>query len=381
MNPDKSNNMRKGPLAEVRVVEFAGIGPAPFACMLLSDMGADVVRIERPDAKLGNPNDIVGRGRRTVLLDLKDPNDFKQATSLIEAADVLIEGFRPGVMERLGFGPDSVLKRNAALVYGRMTGWGQEGPLAQSAGHDINYISITGALAAIGPNAGPPVPPLNLVGDYGGGSLYLVAGVLAALFDSRRTGKGQVVDAAICDGVFSMMSTYLSQTLQGNNLERRGSNMLDGGAPYYSVYKTKDDGFISVGPIEPKFFGLFCEILGVNIDLRDAQNDKSKWGQLRQEFSRIICTRTRTEWEKVFEGSDACVAPILTLSEAQNYPHNKSRNSFQDISGIPHPSPAPRFSHTASAIQGAAPTLPTHILEIQEQWKLPKVTSVRKSPL
>lgn len=368
MNLENSIKKHQGPLAGVRVVEFSAIGPAPFACMLLSDMGADVVRIERSDAKLGNPKDIVGRGRRTVLLDLKDPQDLKQASSLIESAHVLIEGFRPGVMERLGLGPDDVLNTNEALVYGRMTGWGQDGPLAKRAGHDINYISITGALAAIGHNAGPPVPPLNLVGDYGGGSLYLLAGVLAALFDSRRTGKGQIVDAAICDGVFSMMSTYLSQTLQGDNIEQRGANMLDGGAPFYSVYETKDGGYISVGPIEAKFFGLLCEILGVNEDLRHAQYERSKWGPLRDEFARIICTRTRTEWEKAFEGTDACVAPILTLSEAQSHPHNKSRNSFQDISGVPHPSPAPRFSRTPSAIQGAAATKPTSIEEILAGW-------------
>lgn len=366
--PSSTASNRSGPLAGIRVVEFAGLGPAPFACMLLSDMGAEVIRIDRPGAKLGDRNDIVGRGRQTVLLDLKDPAHIQQALGMLERADVLIEGFRPGVMERLGLGPDVISRLNPMLVYGRMTGWGQEGPLSQAAGHDINYISIAGALAAIGPAGGAPVPPLNLVGDYGGGSLYLVMGVLAALLESRRSGKGQVVDAAICDGVTSLMSTNATHTLRGTYKEQRGQNVLDGGAPYYGVYETSDDKHISVGPIEANFFSLLCEKIGVSESLRDAQHDRARWPALRADMSAIFKRKTRDEWSQILEGTDACFAPVLPLSEAALHPHNVARNAFVNVSGIQHPTPAPRFSRTSSAVPTSAPVTPITPSDVLARW-------------
>ena len=336
---------------------------------LLSDMGADVVRIDRPGVSLGNRFDIVGRGRRTILLDLKNPSARTGAENLLKHADVLIEGFRPGVMERLGLGPDTVAALNPKLVYGRMTGWGQDGPLSQAAGHDINYIATSGALAAIGPLDGPPILPLNLVGDYGGGSLYLVTGILAALLESRTSGKGQVVDAAICDGVFSLMSTTLAHRLRGLYSERRGSNLLDGGAPYYSVYETSDGQYVSVGAIEPQFFALLCDKVGVSQQLRDAQHDKARWPELREELTRIFARQSRAEWTRILEGTDTCFAPVLTLSEAQAHAHNKVRAAIVDVAGEPQPAPAPRFSRTPSTIQGPAPSKPVMVEEIIAAWR------------
>jgi alpha-methylacyl-CoA racemase len=358
-----------GPLSGVRVVEFAGLGPGPFACMLLSDMGAEVIRIDRPDARLGDPRDIVGRGRKTVLMDLKDPEAVQQVLSLLDHSDVLVEGFRPGVMERLGLGPDIVAQRNPKLVYGRMTGWGQNGPLAQAAGHDINYIALTGALAAIGDTNGAPTPPLNLVGDYGGGSLYLVMGILAALLESRKSGRGQVVDAAICDGVISLMSNNHAHTLRGIYEEQRGSNMLDGGAPYYTVYETSDHGHVSIGPIEPKFFALLCEKIGVPETLRNAQNDKARWSTLRHAIAGIFKTRTRDEWTHLLEGTDVCFSPVLPLSEAAQHPHNLARDAFVNVGEVKHPAPAPRFSRTPSAIQGATPSSAVPFSEALQNWR------------
>ena len=357
-----------GPLRGVRVVEFAGLGPGPFACMLLSDMGADVVRIDRPDARLGNPHDIVGRGRKTILLDLKNPSSVGQVLNLLQHADILVEGFRPGVMERFGLGPEAVAKRNPRLVYGRMTGWGQDGPLAQAAGHDINYIALSGALAAIGENAGTPMPPLNLVGDYGGGSLYLVTGLLAALLEARSSGQGQVVDAAICDGVLSLMSNNHAHTLRGMYREERGSNMLDGGAPYYTTYQTSDGKFVAVGPIEPKFFALLCGALELPQDLWGAQNDRTRWHDLREALAATFRRKTRDEWCRLLEGSDACFAPVLTLSEAAAHPHIRARSGFVDVAGVPHTAPAPRFSRTTSAIRGPAPAAAVSVKEILQDW-------------
>lgn len=289
----ESDSPTLGPLAGLRVIEIAGIGPGPFACMLLSDLGAEVVRIDRSDAKLGDRFDIVGRGRKTVLLDLKKQTDVEKVLDLVSEADVLVEGFRPGVMERLGLGPADVEKRNPKLVYGRMTGWGQDGPLAQAAGHDINYIAISGALAGIGEAGRAPVPPLNLVGDYGGGSLYLVVGILAAVFEAQRSGKGQVVDAAICDGAVSLTSLFHTQLLRGHYVEKKASNTLDGGAPYYKSYETSDHQYISVGPIEPKFFALLCEKLGVPDDLQKSQNNRERWSELEKFFGRC---RVPADW-------------------------------------------------------------------------------------
>lgn len=343
-----------GPLAGLRVVEFAGLGPGPFACMLLSDMGADVVTVDRPGRQLGEASNIVGRGRTVVVADLKKSAVRDDVMGLLAQADVLVEGFRPGVMERLGLGPDAVALRNPRLIYGRITGWGQSGPLAHAAGHDINYIALSGALHAIGPAGGAPVPPLNLVGDYAAGSLYLVSGLLAALYERERSGLGQVIDSAITDGALSMMSTFVSHALRGLFSEQRGSNMLDGGAPYYSVYETADARHVAIGPIEPDFFAQLCERIGVAPALRDAQHDPARWPQLRAELARIFRSKTRDEWSALLEGTDACLAPVLALGEAAGHRHNQARQAFVEVEGVSQPAPAPRFSRTPSSIQGAA---------------------------
>ena len=365
----KTTPVASGPLAGLRVVEFAGLGPGPFACMLLSDMGAEVIRVDRPRARLGDRLDIIGRGRQTVLLDLKDPAAVAQILDLLAEADVLVEGFRPGVMERLGLGPDAVAARNPKLVYGRMTGWGQAGPLAQAAGHDINYISVAGALAAIGEPGGAPVPPLNLVGDYGGGSLYLVTGILAAVLEARSSGRGQVIDAAITDGVISLMSLFQSQSLRGAHQAQRGSNVLDGGAPYYGVYETADGAHVSLGPIEPKFFALLCDKLDLPHALRDAQNDRTRWPALREAIASRIRSQSRAKWCERLEGSDVCFAPVLTLAEAAAHPHNRARGAFVEIDGVAHTAPAPRFSRTPSAVQGAAPDASVLAQDILRRWR------------
>ena len=358
---------RRGPLAGLRVVEFAGLGPGPFACMLLSDMGAEVVTIDRPGRKPGDPRDIIGRGRTVVTADLKDPAERDSVLALLEQADVLVEGFRPGVMERLGLGPDAVAQRNPRLVYGRITGWGQSGPLAHAAGHDINYISLTGALDAIGPAETPSIP-LNLIGDYGGGSLYLVCGILAALHERQTSGKGQTIDAAITDGTLSLMSMFASFALRGNFVEQRQSNLLDGGAPFYSVYPTADGRHVSVGPLEPQFFALLCERLGVKQELRAAQYERARWPELRAELARLFAARTQAECRELLEGSDACVAPVLTLSESMAHPHNVAREATVDVDGIRHPAPAPRFSRTPSAIQGSAPVETQSLDAVLRRW-------------
>lgn len=358
-----------GPLAGVRIVEFAGLGPGPFACMLLSDLGADVVRIDRPDAPPVNPLDIVGRGRRTVLLDLKQPEAIEQVLQLLQQADGVVEGFRPGVMERLGLGPEVVARRNPRLVYSRMTGWGQEGPLAQAAGHDINYIAVAGALAVVGESGRGPVPPLNLVGDYGGGSLYLVAGLLAALIHAHATGVGQVVDAAICDGVLSLMSNNQSHRLRGTYRDARGANMLDGGAPYYTTYETSDGRHVSVGAIEPKFFALLCQQLELPQVLWDKQNDRARWPHLRDAIGTAFRQRTLAEWCARMEGSDSCFAPVLTLEEAQLHPHIRVRAGFQEINGVMHTAPAPRFSRTPAAIQSPAGTAAVDMASVLADWQ------------
>jgi alpha-methylacyl-CoA racemase len=337
--------------------------------MLLSDMGADVVTIDRPTRKPPDKGNITGRGRTVVVADLKDPAAQDQVWALLEKADVLVEGFRPGVMERLGFGPEAVAARNPRLVYGRMTGWGQDGPLAQAAGHDLNYIAITGALHAIGPAEGAPVPPLNLVGDYGGGSLYLVVGILAALHEARQSGRGQVVDAAITDGVISLMGNFVGHAARGLFREQRASNMLDGGAPYYSAYETADGEYISIGPIEPQFFQEICERIGVAESLRGAQHDRARWPELRGEFARIFKGKTRAEWDALLESTDACYAPVLPLSEARRHPHNVARQAFIDLEGLGHPAPAPRFSRTPGAIQGPAPRETTPAADVLARWR------------
>jgi alpha-methylacyl-CoA racemase len=338
-----------GPLAGYRIVEFAGIGPGPFACMLLADMGAEVVTLDRVGAKK-NMKSVAGRGRRMVELDLKDRGAIAQVLDLLAGADALIEGFRPGVMERLGLGPDVVLARNPKLVYGRMTGWGQQGPLAQAAGHDINYISLTGALAAIGP-ADRPVPPLNLVGDFGGGALYLVVGVLAALLEASKSGKGQVVDAAMCDGAASLMSMFFDMAAIGRWSEGRENNFLDGGAHFYGVYECACGNFISIGSIEPQFYALLREHAGLADPAFDAQMDRNAWPALKAKLTEVFRSKTREEWCKIMEGTDICFAPVLTMAEAPDHPHMAARNVFVERHGVTQPAPAPRFSRTPSAIR------------------------------
>ncbi len=359
----------QGPLVGLRVVEFAGLGPAPFACMLLSDMGADVVTVDCPGSRLGDRSNLAGRGRTVVQADLKQPAARAEVLRLIDRADVLVEGFRPGVMERLGLGPEVTAARNPRLIYGRMTGWGQHGPLAHTAGHDIGYIALSGALHAIGPAGGPPVPPLNIVGDYGGGSLFLVTGILAALHDRQRSGLGQVVDTAITDGVLSLMTHFAASSLRGSFDEtRRGSNPLDGGAPYYAVYETADGRHVAVGAIEPAFFALLCERIGVAPELRDAQNDRARWPALHAELTRLFAQRSRADWQHLLEDSDACFAAVLTLSEAAAHPHHSARTAFVDVDGVRQPAPAPRFSRTPSAVQGPAPSQATPVAEVLAQW-------------
>ena len=338
-----------GPLAGTRIVEFAGIGPGPFACMMLADMGAEVVTLDRVGARK-NMKSVAGRGRKVIELDLKDKAAIAQVLDLLAGADALIEGFRPGVMERLGLGPDVVHARNPKLVYGRMTGWGQEGPLAQAAGHDINYISITGALAAIGPKD-KPAPPLNLVGDFGGGALYLVVGVLAALLEASKSGLGQVVDAAMCDGAASLMSMFFDLAAVGRWKEGRDRNFLDGGAHFYGVYECSCGHFISIGSIEPQFYALLRQHAGLSEGCYDAQMDPQAWPDLREKLAAVFKSKTREEWCGIMQGTDICFAPVLTMSEAPQHPHMTARGVFVERHGVTQPAPAPRFSRTPSNIR------------------------------
>jgi alpha-methylacyl-CoA racemase len=342
-------NASSGPLAGFRIVEFAGIGPGPFACMMLADMGAEVVALDRPEARK-NQKSAAARGRKAVEIDLKSKAALAQTLDLLEHADALVEGFRPGVMERLGLGPDVVLARNPRLVYGRMTGWGQDGPLAQAAGHDINYISVTGALAAIGPTE-RPTPPLNLVGDFGGGALYLVVGVLAALLEAKKSGKGQVVDAAMCDGAASLMSMFYDFAAIGRWTHERESNFLDGGAHFYGVYQCACGHFISIGSIEPQFYALLRQLAGLSDPAFDAQMEREAWPSLREKLDAVFKTKTRDEWCKIMEGTDVCFAPVLTVAEAPLHPHMVARNTFVQRHGVTQPAPAPRFSRTPSAVR------------------------------
>jgi alpha-methylacyl-CoA racemase len=360
----RSQVRASGPLAGFRIVEFAGIGPGPFACMLLADMGAEVITLDRVGAKK-NLKAVAVRGRKVVELDLKDKGAIAQVLDLLSHADALIEGFRPGVMERLGLGPDVVLARNPKLVYGRMTGWGQDGPLAQAAGHDINYISVTGALAAIGTQE-KPVPPLNLVGDFGGGALYLVVGVLAALLEASKSGKGQVVDAAMCDGAASLMSMFFDMTAMGRWIEGREQNFLDGGAHFYGVYQCSCGNFISIGSIEPQFYALLREHAGLSETCFDAQMDRKAWPDLKAKLTEVFKTKTRDDWCNIMEGTDICFAPILTMAEAPKHPHMAAREVFVTRHGVTQPAPAPRFSRTPSAIREAETA---EIGAVMSAWK------------
>jgi len=359
--------MRQGPLSGLKIVEFAGIGPGPFCGMLLSDLGADVVRVDRKGQGRGAPSDVTARGRRSVALDLKKPESVEACLKLMEAADGIIEGFRPGVMERLGLGPDVALKRNPRLVYGRMTGWGQTGPWAHAAGHDMNYIAITGALHAIGTDD-KPVPPLNLVGDFGGGALYLAFGLMAGIIQARETGKGQVVDCAMSDGAASLMAMFYGMKGAGIWKEERRKNLLDGGAHFYDTYQCSDGKWVSIGSIEPQFYALLLEKTGINDPEFQKQHDRSVWPDLRQKLANVIAQKTRDEWTEIMGGTDVCFAPILDLDEAPKHPHNAARKTFVEVAGVMQPAPAPRFSATPGAIQGPPPAIGAHDQEALSDW-------------
>lgn len=335
------------PLAGTRIIEFAGIGPGPFAAMLLDQMGADVTRIKRPGTgahRQPGRHDYLNTGRSTIELDLKSPEGRARALTLLESADALIEGFRPGVMERLLLGPEECFAVQPALVYGRMTGWGQSGPLASRAEHDINYIGLSGALHAIGPRDGPPSIPLNLIGDFGGGALYLCMGILAAMLHARQTGVGTVVDAAMVDGAMSLMTMFYGFAADGSWANQRGENRLDGGHPCYNVYETSDGGFMAVGALEPQFYAAFLSGLGLRAEGMADVSDQRNWPLLRAQFAEIFLTRTRQGWEGVFSDVDACTTPVLSMAEAPDHPHNVSRANFEFADGAWRPGPAPRFS-------------------------------------
>ncbi|MEU3300094.1 CaiB/BaiF CoA-transferase family protein [Streptomyces sp. NPDC006678] len=365
-----------GPLAGVRVVELAGIGPGPFASMLLADLGADVVRIDRPGGSglaIDPAYDLTNRNKRSVLIDLKTDGGAEQVLDLVERADVLIEGYRPGVAERLGVGPKECHARNPRLVYGRMTGWGQDGPLAQRAGHDIAYIAITGTLGMIGKPDEPPAVPANLVGDYAGGSLYLVIGVLAALQHARTTGgAGQVVDAAIVDGAAHLATMIHGMMAAGGWRDSRGANLLDGGCPFYGNYETADGQYMAVGALEQQFYNEFIELLGLG-DEAPARKDFARWDDLRAAVADRFRTRTRDEWTAVFEGSDACVAPVLSLREAPAHPHLAARGTFTDHGGITQPAPAPRFSATPGAVYRPPAQPGADTEEVARDWDVPSI--------
>jgi alpha-methylacyl-CoA racemase len=344
-----------GPLAGITVVEIAGIGPGPFCGMMLADLGADVIRVDRAGSVQGGdperpPADLLARGRRSVGVDLKSPDGVEVVLSLVERADVLFEGFRPGVAERLGIGPDECLARNPRLVYGRMTGWGQDGPYASTAGHDINYIALAGALDPIGRRGEAPVPPLNLVGDFGGGGLLLAFGLLAGLLEATASGRGQVIDAAMVDGAAALMTMTHSLRAMGIWNDERGTNMLDTGAHFYDVYETADGTYVSIGSIEPQFYAELLRLTGLEGEELPFQHDRAKWPEMKERLAAIFRTRTRDEWCALMEGTDVCFAPVLAIPEAVEHPHNVARGTFVEVAGIPQPGPAPRFSRTGAEI-------------------------------
>ena len=363
-----------GPLTGLKVIELAGIGPAPMAAMMLSDMGAEVIRVDRLTASgLGIPMpkkfNFLGRGRKSIAVDLKNPDGINTLLDLIDKADIVIEGFRPGVMERLGMGPDVCLERNPKLVFGRVTGWGQEGPLSKSAGHDLNYIALSGALHAIGrSNDEPPTPPLNLVGDFGGGTMFIVVGILAALHEVKNSGKGQVVDAGMVDGALSLMTSIYGMHAGGNQSDERASNILDSGAHFYNTYETRDGKYVSIGSIETKFYAMLLEKLGLDPDSLPPQMERESWPSMKEKFKEIFLTKTRDEWCALMENTDICFAPVLSLAEAPDYAHNKERGSFVEVDGVMHPAPAPRFSATPSSIKSPTPPTGVHTDEVLADW-------------
>jgi len=377
-----------GPLTGVKVLEVAALGPAPFASMMLADMGAEVLRIDRTERagfapfaraegvdggarESAPPLDFLSRGRRSVALDLKRPEGVELLLKLVETADVIIEGFRPGVMERLGAGPEVCLARNPRIVFGRMTGWGQEGPLAPAAGHDINYIALAGALESIGRAGEKPVPPLNLVGDFGGGGMFLAYGIACALIERASSGKGQVVDAAMVDGASVLMTFFHAARQSGWWSSERGCNLLDGGAPFYDTYETADGRYIAVGAIESKFYAELIEKLGLAPEELGEQMDRSRWREQRERFAERIRSRTRDEWCEILEGTDACFAPVLSIEEAAEHPHLKQRASFVKVADALQPAPAPRFSRTPGQISAPPPHAGQHTDEALDDWGIP----------
>ena len=363
-----------GPLQGTTVLEIAGIGPGPFCAMLLADMGADVIRVDRAGQVMGGdpespPADVLNRGRRSIGLDLKNPDGVEALLSLVEQADVLMEGFRPGVTERLGIGPDDCLARNPALVYGRMTGWGQEGPYAQAAGHDINYIALAGALDPIGRRGEAPIPPLNLVGDFGGGGMFLAFGIVCALFEAKSSGEGQVVDAAMVDGSAVLTTMFHAFRAMGIWNDERGTNLLDSGAHFYDVYETSDGKHVSIGSIEPQFYAQLLELsgLGEQDDLPH-QMDREQWPAVKDRLAAIFATKTRDEWCEIMEHTDVCFAPVLSLGEAPQHPHNVERQTFVERNGVVQPAPAPRFSRTEAEIQRPPAHAGQHTDEVFAQF-------------
>ena len=362
-----------GPLAGIKVLEFEAIGPAPFCGMMLADMGADVLLLERPvDPQLGLERerwyDVMLRGRRSVTLDMKAPHSVDAALDLVRKADVVLEGFRPGVMERLGLGPDVMLAANPKLVVGRMTGWGQDGPLAPRAGHDINYIAMSGVLHAIGRAGGGPVPPLNLVGDFGGGGMLLAFGVACAIAEAQRSGRGQVVDAAMVEGASLLSTMFWGMQAGGRWSDTRGENILDTGAPWYDVYETQDDRFIAVGAIEPKFYAELLARMGLAGEALPSQHDRARWPELRRRFAQVFAAKTRDEWCDIFAGSDACFSPVLTFAEAGAHPHNVARHGHVSLGGVHQPAPAPRFSRTPGDAHRAPPERGAFGAEALADW-------------
>jgi alpha-methylacyl-CoA racemase len=364
-----------GPLDGIRIIELAGLGPAPFAGMMLADAGADIIRIDRFERATYPPHqdahvDLMNRGRRSVAVDLKHPEGVALVLRLVGGADGLMEGFRPGVAERLGFGPEVCLARNPRLVFGRMTGWGQEGPMAQAAGHDIDYIALAGALEPLGRAGERPVPPLNLVGDFGGGGMLLAFGMCAAIICAQRTGAGQVVDAAMVDGAASLLTMTYTLRAAGMWSGPRGTNLLDTGAHFYEVYETSDGGFMGVGAIEPQFYGELIRLLGLESEALPPQMDRDTWPEMKERFAAIFAGKTRKEWEDVFEGSDACAVPVLSPAEAPDHPHNRFRGTFTEVAGVLQPSPSPRFGSTPGSIRRPPPNPGQHADEALTEWGL-----------
>ncbi len=365
-----------GPLAGIRVIEMVGLGPCPFAAMMLADMGAEVIRIDRkPVAGAPNPFpmlntrfDVMARGRRSLALNLKQPAAREAVKKLVEQADILIEGFRPGVMERLGLGPQDCMERNPKLVYGRVTGWGQHGPLAQAAGHDLNYIALTGMLQAMGRAGETPAPPLNLLGDFGGGGMMLAFGVLCAALEAKTSGKGQVVDAAMTDGAALLGAMVYGFKAHGSWSLERGTNMLDGGAPFYDSYTCQDGKFITIGSIEPQFYALLLQLTGISDPAFDAQMDRARWPELKDKLATLFATRTQAAWCALLEGTDACFAPVLDMDEAARHPHNVARATFVEVDGVSQPAPAPRFSRTTATVGQAASSVGADSDAVLRDW-------------